>query len=182
MMPLRGGGWVQGYNCQAATSSDGLIIATSVGNNPSDATAFDTIMNKSVDAAALIDAHRPDSAEAQDTQGGIGTVLADAGYLSTDNLTMAGPDRLIAVGKTRDLALAARQDPASGPPPPDATPIDAMAHRLRTPRDTPFISSAVISPKPRSPTPSTTLGSAASPAAESTEPQPNSASTPWCTT
>ncbi len=34
MMPLRGGGWVQGYNCQAATSSDGLIIATSVGNNP----------------------------------------------------------------------------------------------------------------------------------------------------
>ncbi|WP_204903657.1 transposase [Mycobacterium riyadhense] len=133
MMPLRGGGWVQGYNCQAATSSDGLIIATSVGNNPSDATAFDTIMNKSVDAAALIDAHRPDSAEAQDTQGGIGTVLADAGYLSTDNLTMAGPDRLIAVGKTRDLALAARQDPASGPPPPDATPIDAMAHRLRTP-------------------------------------------------
>ncbi len=116
MMPLRGGGWVQGYNCQAATSSDGLIIATSVGNNPSDATAFDTIMNKSVDAAALIDAHRPDSAEAQDTQGGIGTVLADAGYLSTDNLTMAGPDRLIAVGKTRDLALAARQDPLAGHP------------------------------------------------------------------
>ena len=133
MMPLRGGGWVQGYTCQAATSSDGLIIATSVGNNPSDATAFDTIMNKSVDAAALIDTHRPDSAEAEDTQGGIGTVLADAGYLSTDHLTMAGPDRLIAVGKTRDLALAARQDPASGPPPPDATPIEAMAHRLRTP-------------------------------------------------
>ena len=124
---------MQGYTCQAATSSDGLIIATSVGNNPSDATAFDTIMNKSVDAAALIDTHRPDSAEAEDTQGGIGTVLADAGYLSTDHLTMAGPDRLIAVGKTRDLALAARQDPASGPPPPDATPIEAMAHRLRTP-------------------------------------------------
>ncbi len=182
MMPLRGGGWVQGYNCQAATSSDGLIIATSVGNNPSDATAFDTIMNKSVDAAALIDAHRPDSAEAQDTQGGIGTVLADAGYLSTDNLTMAGPDRLIAVGKTRDLALAARQDPLAGHP----RRMPPRSMRWRTgcapPRDTPFISSAVISPKPRSPTPSTTLGSAASPAAESTEPQPNSASTPWCTT
>lgn len=133
MMPLRGGGWVQGYNCQAATSSDGLIIATSVGNNPSDVTAFDTIMNKSVNAAALIEAHRPDSAETHATQGGIGTVLADAGYLSTDNLIMTGPDRLIAVGKTRDLALAARQDPASGPPPPNATPIEVMAHRLRTP-------------------------------------------------
>ncbi|KLO25303.1 transposase [Mycobacterium haemophilum] len=130
MMRLRGGGWVQGYNCQAATSSDGLIIATSVGNNPNDATAFATIMDKTAAAAALIDNHRASSAE---TATGIGIVLADAGYLSTDNLTMPGPDRLIAVGKSRDLALAAHQDPATGSPPPDATPIEAMAHRLRTP-------------------------------------------------
>lgn len=131
MMPLRGGGWVQGYNCQAATSSDGLIIATSVGNNPNDATAFGTIMDKTVAAATLIDTHhRPSSAE---SPAGIGVVLADAGYLSTDNLTAPGPDRLIAVGKSHDLAVAAREDPATGPPPPDATPIQAMAHRLRTP-------------------------------------------------
>ncbi len=62
MMPLRGGGWTQGDNCQAATSSDGLIIATSVGNNPSDATAFCTIMDKTAAAAALIDPHRPSTA------------------------------------------------------------------------------------------------------------------------
>lgn len=130
MMPLRGGGWVQGYNCQAATSSDGLIIATSVGNNPSDAPAFATILDKAATAATLIDTHSPNTGQ---TTAGIGIVLADAGYLSIDNLTMAGPDRLIAVGKSRDLALAARQEPASGPPPPDATPIQAMAHRLRTP-------------------------------------------------
>lgn len=130
MMPLRGGGWLQGYNCQAATSSDGLIIATSVGNNPSDATAFPTIMNKTATAAALIDMHRPSTA---DSPAGIGVVLADAGYLSTDNLTMPGPDRLIAVGKSHDLAVAAHEDPAAGQPPPDATPIEAMAHRLRTP-------------------------------------------------
>ena len=61
-MPLRGGGWLQGYNCQAATSSDGLIIATSVGNNPSDATAFTTIMDKTVAAAEFIDAHQPTAA------------------------------------------------------------------------------------------------------------------------
>jgi hypothetical protein len=34
MMRLRGGAWVQGYNCQAATGSDGLLIAISVDNNP----------------------------------------------------------------------------------------------------------------------------------------------------
>jgi DDE family transposase len=130
MMPLRGGGWLQGYNCQAATSSDGLIIATSVGNNPSDATAFPTIMDKTAAAAALIDTHRPSTPE---SPAGIGIVLADAGYLSTDNLTAPGPDRLIAVGKSHDLAVAAREDPVTGPPPPDATPIEAMAHRLRTP-------------------------------------------------
>lgn len=128
MMPLRGGGWLQGYNCQAATSSDGLIIATSVGNNPNDATAFSTIMDKTVAAAERIAAHQP----AASTGTTIGVLLADAGYLSIDNLTAPGPDRLIAVGKSHDLASAAKHEPATGPPPPDATPIEAMAHRLRT--------------------------------------------------
>ena len=133
MMPLRGGGWLQGYNCQAATSSDGLIIATSVGNNPSDATAFTTIMDKTVAAAEFIDAHQPTAATTTSTDTAIGIVLLDAGYLSTDNLTAPGPDRLIAVGKSHDLASAAKDDPTTGPPPPQATPIEAMAHRLRTP-------------------------------------------------
>jgi transposase len=128
MMPLRGGGWLQGYSCQAVTSSDGLIIATAVGNNPSDATAFTEMMDKAVAAAALIDAHRPATAQ----PGGIGVLLADAGYLSVNNLTAAGPDRLIAVGKHRDLAAAAREHPTAGPPPPSANPIEAMAHRLAT--------------------------------------------------
>jgi transposase len=129
MMRLRTGGWIQGYNCQAVTSSDGLIIATSLGNNPSDKTAFSPTMAKAVAAAALIDAHRP-----ADTPGtGIGVLLADAGYLSTDNLIAPGPDRLIAVGKSRDLAAAAREHPAQGPAPSGATPIEAMTHRLRTP-------------------------------------------------
>jgi transposase len=129
MLPLRGGGWLQGYNCQAVASSDGVIIATSVGNNSSDATAFTAMMGKAVAAAALIDAHRPAAAEPT----GIGVLLADAGYLSVDNLTAAGPDRLIAVGKHRALATAARERPTAGPPPPGATSIEAMAHRLATP-------------------------------------------------
>ncbi|MFH5232921.1 transposase [Antrihabitans spumae] len=131
MMPLRGGGWLQGYNCQAVTSSDGLIIATSVGNNPNDATTFTTMLDKAVAAAALIATHRPSTVDEEEPA--IGVLLADAGYLSEDNLTHKGPDRLIAVGKSRDAATAAREQPTEGPPPADATPLEAMAHRLRTP-------------------------------------------------
>ena len=101
MMPLRGGGWLQGYSCQAVTSSDGLIIATAVGNNSSDATAFTEMMDKAVAAAALIDAHRPATAE----PGGIGVLLADAGYLSVENLT-AARER-----ETGDVTLMAAQLP-----------------------------------------------------------------------
>lgn len=129
LMQLRGGGWLQGYNCQAVTSSDGVIIATSVGNNPNDATTFTTMLDKAVTAASLIATQRPDIAD--DTE--IGTLLADAGYLSEANLTADGPDRLIAIGKSRAVAAAARNEPAQGPPPDDATPLETMAHRLRTP-------------------------------------------------
>lgn len=128
LMPLRGGGWLQGFNCQAVTSSDGLIIATSVDNNPSDATTFIAMLDKAVAAAAVIAEQRPDLRD--DTT--IGVLLADAGYLSTDNLTAPGPDRLIGIGRNRAIAAAAREHPADGPPPPDATPLEAMAHRLRT--------------------------------------------------
>ena len=144
-MQLRGGGWIQGYNCQAVTSSDGMIIATSVGSNLNDATAFTTTLDRAVAAAALIDAHRP--ATARPT--GIGVLLADAGYLSANNLSAPGPDRLTAVAKRRHVAAAAREHLTEGPPPPDATPVEAMARRLRTPTATPCISSAVISPKRR---------------------------------
>ncbi|MCU1645189.1 MAG: hypothetical protein JWN03_5464 [Nocardia sp.] len=136
IMPLRGGGWLQGYNCQAVTSGDGLIIATGVGNNPNDATAFATTLDAAVAGAALIDARRPDRSEhvgPQADRNGIGVVLADTGYLDHDNLTLTGPDRLIAVGKSRAVHKAAAEEPVQGPPPPEVTPVEAMAHRLRTP-------------------------------------------------
>ncbi|GAB3847189.1 hypothetical protein GCM10027610_066600 [Dactylosporangium cerinum] len=62
----------------------------------------------------------------------VGTVLADAGYASDANLAASGPDRLIALGKGRDQSKAALREPTHGPPPPDATPRQAMAHRLLT--------------------------------------------------
>ena len=63
----------------------------------------------------------------------IGTVLADAGYPSEANLSAPGPDRLIALGKSREVDQAAATRPAVGDPPAGATAREAMDHRLRTP-------------------------------------------------
>src|SRR5579864_1797566 len=123
LMPVRGGGFTQGYNAQNMTSEDGLVIATELTDDPTDMAWFGPMLAAARDAAALIQAHRPAASAGpgpgrQDQDGsssdGIGLVLADAGYCSEANLTCAGPDRLIAVGKRRDLEKAARgQD--SGP-------------------------------------------------------------------
>jgi hypothetical protein len=63
----------------------------------------------------------------------IGTILADAGYNSEANISAEGPDRLVALGKRRDQARAAAEEPTDGPPPPGVSPREANAHRLRTP-------------------------------------------------
>src|SRR4051812_2811478 len=57
---------------------------------------------------------------------------ADAGYCSDANLAAPGPDRLIAITKSRDQLKTARDHPTSGPPPAGCSPRQAMAHRLRT--------------------------------------------------
>jgi hypothetical protein len=137
MMPLRSGGWLQGYNCQAVTSEDGLIIAVGVNNNPSDVITYIPMTAAAVKAGELIAHHRvttlPATPPGTDTPDRIGIVLADAGYLSQDNLTAPGPDRLIAVGKAYAVERAALTNPDQGPPPQATDPVTAMGHRLRTP-------------------------------------------------
>jgi Transposase DDE domain len=60
-------------------------------------------------------------------------MLFDAGYLSQANLTAAGPPRLIATTKSWKLRRAAKQHGyVHGEPAPDAGPIEAMEHQLRT--------------------------------------------------
>ena len=141
LMPARGGGFIQGYNAQNMTSEDGLIIATELTCDTTDTGWFTPMLRQAEDAAALVTAHQPTAASttcaSQDGEGsGIGQVLAGAGYLSKDNLTTAGPDRLIAVGKHRDLEKTARQaataqDTATAQDD-DGGPIAAMAARLAT--------------------------------------------------
>jgi transposase len=134
LMPVRGGGFIQGYNTQNMTSEDGLIIATGLTGEQADCPSFEPMLAQGQQAAALIAAHRP--AASQDggsrDQDGIGLALADAGYCSEHNLTCPGPDRLIAVGKGRDLEKAAR-DPGSDDPGWGGPAIQAMRERLKTP-------------------------------------------------
>jgi transposase len=133
LMPVRGGGFIQGYNTQNMTSEDGLIIATELTGDPVDFAWFEPMTSQAEQAAALIEANRPASPGQEQqpaspgqeqqpaspgnggTDGGIGLVLADAGYCSEANLTSPGPDRLIATGKGRDLEKAAATRTARTP-------------------------------------------------------------------
>jgi transposase len=126
LMPVRGGGFIQGYNPQNVTSEDGLVIATTLTNSPNDVRWYEGMIRDAAAAAAAM------AAAGGPGGGAIGLVLADAGYLSEHNLTCPGPDRLIATGKHRDLEKAARA-PASGQDTrqqEEAPPIAAMAARL----------------------------------------------------
>ncbi len=121
LMPTHNG-WIQGYNTQFAVTADQIIFAIEVSTNPADIVSFGHMVEATEHTAAHFDATDE-----------LGTLLLDAGYCSDDTLTAPGPDRLIALGKTRSVRAAARDNPATGPPPPDASPREAMDHRLRTP-------------------------------------------------
>ena len=125
IMPTRKG-FVQGYNTQVAVTADQVIVAVQVGQATTDQGSFVPMMHAAQEAAGLLHARTGSGDQL------IGTVLADAGYASDANLAAPGPARLIALGKNRDQFKAAHQTPATGPPPPDATPRQAMDHRLRT--------------------------------------------------
>jgi transposase len=126
LMPTRGG-WVQGYNCQLAVTGDGLIVAATVTQCPADTAEFIPMMHAAITAADTIHC-ATGNADAV-----IGTVLGDAGYASEDNFSAPGPDRLIAVGKRRDLERHAAAD-LGDPPAPDASAREHMAYRLSTPK------------------------------------------------
>jgi transposase len=116
------GGWVQGYNAQSAVNTCGVVLAATVTQDHNDVAQCIPMMAAVEANLAAADVAEP-----------VGTMLFDAGYLSEDNLTATGPDRLIATAKTWQLRRAAKADGYTiGDPPPDASPIEAMEHRLRS--------------------------------------------------
>jgi transposase len=160
LMPVRGGGFIQGYNCQDAAADDRLMLGGYACQDPGDALQARRLAAVAEKGAAVVAAghagHAGDPAllaachgrlctlPEKDRTGpghdmaachramtaGIGVLVEDAGYHSHANLEAPGPDRLIADAKTRKLAAS---QPAQGLPPEGATAAEANAHRLRTP-------------------------------------------------
>jgi transposase len=138
LMPVRGGGFLQGYNPQNVTSADKLIIATELTQDTTGTEWFEPMLRQAEDAAALITAHHPPPppgdcpAAASTGSGDMDLFPADAGYCSEHNLTTPGPDRLIATGKHRDLEHAATGATGASPHGHGEATL-AMAARLATP-------------------------------------------------
>jgi transposase len=130
LMPLRGGGFLQGCNPQNVATQDGLLLATRLTADTTDTRWYQPVITAALAAAALIAAHRPPVPAAGDGQ--VSMVLADAGYLSDGNLAAPGPARLIATGKRRDLEKQARTAAGGGDPGEEGRSalITAMAERL----------------------------------------------------
>jgi transposase len=160
LLPVRGGGFIQGYNCQDAASDDRLMLGGYACQDTGDVLQAQRLAAVAETGAAVVaaahaahgadpallarcharmctlpdkDKHGPghDAAACHAAMTSrIGVLVEDAGYHSEANLAAPGPDRLIADGKTRDLAA---REPAEGPPPAGATATEANAHRLATP-------------------------------------------------
>ncbi len=122
IMPVPGGGFEQCYNAQAVvTAGCLLVVATDVVQAANDKQQVEPMLGK---LAALPPA-----------LGKVETLLADNGYRSEANAqacVAADIDPLMAMGRQpHHPPLTERFTP--DPPPPDTpTPLEAMAHRLRT--------------------------------------------------
>lgn len=117
-------GWLQGYNAQVVVTADQIVIAHAVTQATNDKCQYQPMIAAAQQCLAAAGVAQP-----------IELVLGDAGYWSEQNATAAGPDRLLATSKDwKQRQTARRLGITNGPPPPDATPIEAMEHRLRTPQ------------------------------------------------
>ncbi|MBO3701469.1 MAG: IS1182 family transposase [Candidatus Accumulibacter sp.] len=122
IMPVAGGGFEQAYNAQAAAdAATMLVVATGVSQAPNDKEQVEPML------ATL---------KAQvDVLGTVECLIADSGYCSEKNIKAceaAGIDPLIAVA--RDEHHPGWRERHSEPAllPDNATPTQAMSHRLKT--------------------------------------------------
>lgn len=88
-------GFIQGYNAQLAVSDDQLILVAELTDRPADAGMLIPMMTAADNAVARCAAG---SGRADVT---VGTITADNGYLSDQNVEAPGPDRVIAPGRGR---------------------------------------------------------------------------------
>lgn len=123
IMPVAGGGFDQCYNAQAAVAAGSLlVVATDVVQAPNDKQQIEPTLEK---LEALPDA-----------LGDVENLLADTGYFSSANVEAcekADVTPVIAMGRQpHHPPLGERFEPPA-PSPENPTPVESMAHRLKTP-------------------------------------------------
>jgi transposase len=123
IMPVAGGGFEQCYNAQALVAEGSLlVIASDVVQAPNDKQQIEPILGKIDDLPAEL--------------GHAETLLADTGYFSAENVEAclaAGIAPLIAMGRQPHHPPLAERFADTPPAPENPTPVEAMAHRLKTP-------------------------------------------------
>jgi transposase len=123
IMPMPGGGFEQCYNAQAVVAAGSLlVIATDVVQATNDKQQLQPMLSR---LGAL-----------PEELCKVETLLADTGYFSEANVeacVAAGLDPLIAIGRQPHHPPLAERFAAMPSPPDNPTPVEAMAHRLKTP-------------------------------------------------
>ena len=122
IMPVPGGGFEQCYNAQACVAAGCLlVVANNVVQAANDKQQVEPMLGKLAALPAEL--------------GKVETLLADAGYFSEANVqacVAADIDPLIAMGRQPHHPPLAERFTPGLPPPDNPTPLEAMAHRLRT--------------------------------------------------
>ncbi len=123
IMPAAGGGFDQCYNAQAAVAAGSmLVVAVDVVQAPNDKQQVEPMLGK---IGVL-----------PEELGEVETLLADTGYFSAANVEAcdkAGIDPLIAMGRQPHHPPLAERFEEAPSAPENPTPVEAMAHRLKTP-------------------------------------------------
>jgi hypothetical protein len=123
IMPVSGGGFEQCYNAQAVVAEDSLlVVATNVVQAPNDKQQLEPMLAK-INALP-------------ENLGKADVMLGDNGYFSAANVTAclaAGIEPLLAMARDLHHPSLSERFADAPPAPENPTPVEAMAHRLRTP-------------------------------------------------
>ena len=123
IMPVAGGGFEQCYNAQAAVAAGSmLVVAVDVVQAPNDKQQIEPTLEK-LDALP-------------EELGDVENLLADTGYFSGANVEAcekAGVEPVIAMGRQPHHPPLNERFETPPPAPENPTPVEAMAHRLKTP-------------------------------------------------
>ena len=133
-MPVAGGGFEQCYNAQAVVAAGSLlVVAADVSQAPNDKRQLAPMLDKL--AALPEDLGQPE------------TLLADTGYFSAANVE-ACQAAGIAPGREGHHPSLDERFAAAPPAPENPTPVEAMAHRLKTPEGKKLYAQRKHTPEP----------------------------------